>query len=177
MDDRCIAASPYWCRFRSIVNINHPNRTHMMPNLITRLFFDSLCLLIVLIQKIQKINSYQMHGFVIGSDTTKGEERSKMQRNLKKNSFSDPYEWAWSVIESLPLVAIETFDADLRSDHERWTMTTPLLSPHERIPSISVLAATNEGFEWERERETKLQLHKCFCTRVLFIEPLVWAAS
>ena len=75
---------------------------------------------------------------------------------IKIFSFSDPYEWAWSVIESLPLVTIETFDADLRSDHERWMMTTPLLSPHERIPSISVLAATNEGFEWERE--TKLQV-------------------
>jgi hypothetical protein len=55
----------------------------MMPNLITRLFFDSFCLLIVLIQKIQKINSYQMHGFVCGSDTTEEEERSKTQRNLK----------------------------------------------------------------------------------------------
>ena len=76
-------------------------------------------------------------------------------------SFSDPYEWAWSVIESLPLVAIVTFDADLQSDHERWTMTTPLLSPHEQIPSISVLAATNEGFEWEKEIEkTNLQPHE-----------------
>ena len=96
-------------------------------------------------------------------------------------SFSDPYEWAWSVIESLPLVTIETFDADQRSDHERWTMTTPLLSPHEQIPSISVLAGTNEGFEWERERvienENNATANFCFCTRVLFIEPLVWASS
>ena len=52
-------------------------------NLITRLFFDSFYLLIVLIQKIQKINRYQMHGFVSGSDTTEGEGRSKTQRNLK----------------------------------------------------------------------------------------------
>ncbi|MGU5311840.1 hypothetical protein MAX14_22820, partial [Escherichia coli] len=59
--------------FRSIVNINHPNCTHMMPNLITRLFFDSFRFLIVLIQKIQKINNYHMHGFVSGSDTTEGE--------------------------------------------------------------------------------------------------------
>ena len=43
-------------------------------NLITRLFFDSFCLLIVLIQKIQKINSYQMHGFISGSATTEEEE-------------------------------------------------------------------------------------------------------
>ena len=39
-------------------------------DLITRLFFDSFCLLIVLIQK---INSYKMHGFVSGSDTTEAE--------------------------------------------------------------------------------------------------------
>ena len=44
-------------------------------------------------------------------------------------------------------------------------MTTPTLSPHERIPSISVLAAMNEGFELEREREkeiatTQMLLHK-----------------
>jgi hypothetical protein len=82
---------------------------------------------------------------------------------IKIFSFRDPYEWSWSVIEYLPLVTIETFGADLlwrsktfdadpRSDHERWTMTTSLLSPHERVPSISVLAGTNEGFEWERER-------------------------
>ena len=32
-------------------------------------------------------------------------------------------------------------------------VTTPLLSPYERIPSISVLAATNEGFECERVSE------------------------
>ena len=44
-------------------------------------------------------------------------------------------------------MAIETFDADLQSDHERRMVTTPLLNPHERIPSISLLAAMNEGFE------------------------------
>jgi hypothetical protein len=42
-----------------------------------------------------------------------GEWPSKAQRNLKISPFSDPYEWAWSVIESLPLVAIQTFGADL----------------------------------------------------------------
>ena len=51
-----------------------------MANLITRLFFDSFCLLIILIQK---INSYPIHGFVSGSDTTEGELRSKTQRKLK----------------------------------------------------------------------------------------------
>ena len=46
-------------------------------------------------------------------ENTVGELPSKAQRNLKISPFSDPYEWAWSVIESLPLVAIQTFGADL----------------------------------------------------------------
>ena len=66
-----------------------------------------------LIILLQNKNSYQIHGFVSGSDTTEGELPSKAQRNLKISPFSDPYEWAWSVIESLPLVAIQTFGADL----------------------------------------------------------------
>jgi hypothetical protein len=85
---------------------------------------------------------------------------------IKIFSFRYPYEWSWSVIKYLPLVTIETFGADLLwrskplmqihgNDHERWTMTTSLLSPHERIPSISVLAGTSEGFEWEREKVRK----------------------
>ena len=58
-------------------------------------------------------------------------------------------------------------------DHERWTMTTPLLSPHERIPSISVLAATNEGFEWARERNeiatAQILLHKGSIYRTTYV--------
>ena len=79
---------------------------------------------------------------------------------------------------------IKTFDTDPRGDHERWTMTTSLLSPHERIPSISVLAGTNEGFEWEREGNEIPSLHlsvslsdNASTQGVLFIEPLVWASS
>ena len=40
----------------------------------------------------------------------------------------------------------------------------PLLSPHERIPSVSMLAATNDGFELEKERNeivtVQMLLHK-----------------
>ena len=85
------------------------------------------------------------------------------------------------MIEWLPLVTIETFDADLRSDHECWIVTTPLLSPHGRIPSVSVLAATNEGFECvcvcvrERERErneiatTQILIHKGSIYRTTYV--------
>ena len=64
---------------------------------------------------------------------------------------------------------IKTFDTDPRGDHERWTMTTSLLSPHERIPSIAVLAVMNEGFEWERD--TKFQLFSC----VVCLSELLWS--
>ena len=60
---------------------------------------------------------------------SEGKLRSKAQRNLKF-SFSDPYEWTWSVIE----IFTSCGDSYLWCcDHESWWRTMPLLSPHEQL--------------------------------------------
>ena len=138
--------------FRSIVNINHPTRTLMMPNLIARLINWFILSFNHINTEIKQLSDSWFRKWLWYHWRRIATQSAA---EIKIFSFRDPYEWSWSVIEYLPLVTIETFDADLRSDHERWTMTTSLLSPHERIPSISVLAGTNEGFEWEREKERK----------------------
>jgi hypothetical protein len=50
----------------------------------------------------------------------------------KNFSFNDPYEWAWSVIESLPLVEIQTFGADLLERSKPWIQIHGAITNVER---------------------------------------------
>lgn len=97
MDDISIAAHHTNIWFRSIVNTEHTNYTSVIQIFNFLLLFNSFFILIKFVQKLKKINSYPVLGFVSGSVTTKGKLQYKTQ---------------WKTKCSLKLI--------LENDHDEW---------------------------------------------------------
>lgn len=122
MNDSCITTSPCRSRFlkhsqHQIIQIVHSS---WRQNSITRLLFNSFCVLIRLIQKWLNINNYQTHGFVSGSDTTQGKLRYKMQHKTKITLIESLRIGMISDRNNYLLWWLKPLTQYQRIDHERW---------------------------------------------------------